>query len=217
MDGKEKYLTVRQFAKLLHYSERRIRQMIKAEKITAHRIPGSRKLLIPMGELERLKKEAEKGLRAKLISVKKTRGHDVKLTRPYDRERFAASDRIMDERDLAHLLNSLRNEHFYTISDFQKVLRWVSFFNLKSNDYYDPDIGQLCSQLNDSVIELIIFMKLEFVKAGHKSIYRLIYDDTIGRPEETLAYKKRQLDELVDKIKRQDRIYRSAINEKLLV
>ena len=74
MDGKEKYLTVKQFADLIHYSERRVRQMIKAEKIAAHRIPGRRKLLIPMGEFDILKKEAEKGFRAELVIGKDYRG-----------------------------------------------------------------------------------------------------------------------------------------------
>lgn len=134
MEDKEIYLTVKQLARLIHYSERRVRQMIKAEKIVAHRIPSRRKLLIPMGEFDILKKEAEKGFRAELLSAKITQGQDIELTRSYDRERFAASDRIMNERDLAHLLGTLRYEHSYAISDFQKVLRWVSFFNLKSND-----------------------------------------------------------------------------------
>ena len=217
MDGKEKYLTVKQFAGLIHYSERRVRQMIKAEKIVAHRIPGRRKLLIPIGEFDILKKEAEKGFRAELLSAKIIQGQDVELTRPYDRERFAASDRIMNERDLAHLLGTLQHEHSYSISDFQKVLRWVSFFNLKSNDYYDQDIRQLCSELNDSVKELIITMRLEFAKARREPIYRLTYDDTIGKREETLAYKNQKLKELVDTIRRNDRAYRAAVSEKLLV
>jgi len=216
VDGKEKYLTVKQFAGLIHYSERRVRQMIKAEKIVAHRIPSRRKLLIPIGEFDILKKEAEKGFRAELLSAKITQGQDVELTRPYDRERFAASDRIMNERDLAHLLGTLQHEHSYAISDFQKVLRWVSFFNLKSNDYYDQEIRQLCSEFNDSIKELIITMRLEFAKTRREPIYRLVYDDTIGKPEETLAYKNQKLEELVDTIRRNDRFYRAAVSEKLL-
>jgi len=217
VDGKEKYLTVKQFADLIHYSERRVRQMIKAEKIAAHRIPGRRKLLIPMGEFDILKKETEKGFRAELLSAKIIQGQDIELTRSYDRERFAASDRIMNERDLAHLLGTLQHEHSYAISDFQKVLRWVSFFNLKSNDYYDQEIRQICCELNDSINELIITMRLEFAKTRREPIYRLTYDDTIGKPEETLAYKSWQLQELVDTLKRNDRAYRTAVSEKLLV
>lgn len=217
MDDKEKYLTVGQFAKLIHYTERSVRLMIKAKEIVAHQIPGRRKLLIPMGEFEILKKEAEKGFRAELLSAKITEGQDVELTRSYDRERHAASDRIMNERDLAHLISTLQHEHSYTLSDFQKVLRWVSFFNLKSNDYYDQEIRQLCSALNDSINELIITMRLEFAKARRESIYRLTYDDTIGKPEETLAYKSQKLQELADTIRQNDRSYRAAVSKKLLV
>lgn len=60
-------------------------------------------------------------------------------------------------------------------------------------------------------------MKLDFAKTRREPIYRLTYDDTIGKPEETLAYKNQKLKELVDTIRRNDRSYRTAVSEKLLV
>ncbi|MFC1871932.1 hypothetical protein ACFLYF_06030 [Chloroflexota bacterium] len=154
MEDKEKILTVREFAKFVYYSERRIRQMIADGKIAADRIPDGRKLLIPINELDRIKKEAEETYRSELVSTKTTQGEDTERTRSYDMERFVQSDGIMNEMDLAHLLDTLHGEHSYTLSDFQKVLRWVSFFNLKSNDYYNQDIRQHCSQLLHDLTEL---------------------------------------------------------------
>jgi len=57
----------------------------------------------------------------------------------------------------------------------------------------------------------------EFAKARREPIYRLTYDDTIGKPEETLVYKSQKLQELVDTIRQNDRSYRAAVSEKLLV
>lgn len=216
IDNKGKYLTVGEFAKLVHYSERRIRQMIKAEKIDANRIPSSRKLLIPVSELERVKKEVEKAFRADLVPAKTAQREDTKLTKPYDRERFLQSDKIMNEMELAHLLTTLQDEHYYTLSDFRKVLRWVSFFNLKSNDYYDKEIQQLCSQLSHSLTELIIFMKLEFAKSRHEQVYRLIYNDTIGKTEETLTFKSQKLKGSIDDVRLNERVYRTLVSEKLM-
>jgi len=59
-------------------------------------------------------------------------------------------------------------------------------------------------------------MRVEFAKTRHKSMYILTYDDTIGKPEETLAYKNQKLEELVDTLRRNDRAYRTAVNENCL-
>lgn len=60
-------------------------------------------------------------------------------------------------------------------------------------------------------------MRVEFAKTRYKSIYKITYKDTIGKPEETLAFKNQKLEELVDTIRRNDRAYRAAVGEKLLV
>ena len=68
----------------------------------------------------------------------------------------------------------------------------------------------------DSIIELVIFMKVEFAKTRRDYRHRLTYDDTIGKREETLDYKKRKLEELADTIRRNNREYRTAASERLL-
>ena len=210
----EQYFDVSEFAKLIHYSERSVRKMIKNEKISAQRISGSRKWLIPIDELDRFKEEAEKELRSELKSEKATSVNASQLTRSYDEERFSDSDKIMNEKDLARLLNKMQSEYYYSITDYQKIIRWVSFFNLKSNDYYDQEIGRLCSQLSDSAIELIIFMKLEFIKTKQKSIYTLTYNNRIGKQEETLAYKIVRLEELINTLRKNYSEYNAVVSER---
>jgi len=59
-------------------------------------------------------------------------------------------------------------------------------------------------------------MKLEFAKLHHEQIYRLTYDDTIGKTEETLTFKSRKLLELIDDVRLNERIYRNVVSERLM-
>ena len=58
-------------------------------------------------------------------------------------------------------------------------------------------------------------MKPKFAKTRRESVYRLTYDDTIGKREEKLLYKNPILKELVDPLRQNGRAYRAAVNEQL--
>lgn len=238
-DGK-KYLSVEQFAHLAHYSSRRVRQLIKSGKITAFQVTERGKYLIPEEECEKLRNRQVNEIKSivrdiaenlepenKQISIQSSSPQEYKSLEPaetplsheptvrYDRDRLSDSDKILDETDLSNLLDALRTNHAYEQRDFQKVLRWLSFFNPRSNGYYDPDVRKACEGLRHSLEELIIFMKLDFVKDRQDYLYRLSYDDSLGLLEETLSYKEDRLLKLLETVKQHHEEYRLEVTRNL--
>jgi len=60
MTNREKFLTVKEFAKVTNYSERTVRQWCIDGKIEAHKPTGGRKWQIPEREISRLLKRPSK-------------------------------------------------------------------------------------------------------------------------------------------------------------
>lgn len=144
----------------------------------------------------------------------------------FDKQLFAASNEIMNERDLRSLLFSVELHRSYRLSEYIKVAKFWEFFGLEGNKYNDPETRRLLDNLWDVLDELVLFLKLEFreekVKGESDPECRLdpgglrYIDDDIAKAKRITEAEKR-LYELIDTVRGVYKVYRACIRNSLFV
>ena len=154
--AKEKMYTVQDLKKILKYSDRTVRKMLKRGEIAGVRIGTRSKWLVPKTELDRFKKEGpgKEQISRGLLSADEIKEHDIGI--------FQKGDSIMSEAQVKELLWQLKHEQRYSATDFSLIFDFVGFFHFRGNYYINQELRNARDKLWDGFEELMLFMQLNF-------------------------------------------------------
>ena len=154
--AKEKMYAVQDLVKILKYSDKTVRNMLKRGEIAGVRIGTRGKWLVPKTELERFKKEGpgKEQISRGLLSADEIKEHDIGI--------FQKGDSIMSEVQVEELLWRLKHEQRYSATDFSMILSFQGFFRFRGNYYINQELRNARDKLWDDFEELMVFMQLHF-------------------------------------------------------
>ena len=154
--AKEKMYTVQDLVKILKYSDRTVRNMLKRGEIAGVRIGTRSRWLISKIELNRFKKEGpgKEQISRGLLSAEETKEHDIRI--------FQKGDSIMSEVQVKELLWRLKHEQRYSATDFSMICDFLGFFRFRSNYYINQELRNARDKLWDGFEELMLFIQLNF-------------------------------------------------------
>ena len=154
--AKEKMYTIKDLMKILKYSDRTIRNMLKRGEIAGVRTGTRGRWLVSRIELDRFKKEGpgKEQITRGLLSADETKEHDIGI--------FQKGDSIMSEMQVKELLWRLKYEQRYSATDFSMILDFLGFFRFRGNYYINQELRNTRDKLWDGFEELMLFMQLNF-------------------------------------------------------
>ena len=154
--AKEKMYTVQDLVKILKYSDKTVRNMLKRGEIAGIRIGTRGRWLVPKIELDRFKKEGpgKEQISRGLLSADEIKEHDIRI--------FQKGDSIMSEAQVEELLWRLKHEQRYSATDFSMILHFQGFFRFRGNYYINQELRNARDKLWDDFEELMVFMQLHF-------------------------------------------------------
>lgn len=154
--AKEKMYTVQDLVKILKYSDRTVRNMLKRGEIAGVRIGTRSRWLVSKIELDRFKKEGpgKEQISRGLLSADETKEHDIRI--------FQKGDSIMSEVQVEELLWRLEHEQRYSATDFSMIFDFLEFFHFRGNYYINQELRNARDKLWDGFEELMLFIQLNF-------------------------------------------------------
>ena len=158
MRDDEEFLTIRQFANKVHYSERQIRQGCIDGKINASKAIG-RKWLIPVTELYRFERNLG-------VEATKKSGAEIELQargKIRDIEIFQKANEFLDESKFREIIEFLQNTCF-RYSQMTRIERFLGFFDSESNQYFNPELRLASFEFGVKLRELFTFMEIYSVE-----------------------------------------------------
>ena len=189
--AKEKMYTVRDLVKILKYSDKTLRNMLKRGEIAGIRIGTRGRWLVSKSELDRFKKEGpgKEQISRGLLSADETKEHDIRI--------FQKGDSIMSEVQVKELLWRLKHEQRYSATDFSMILDFVGFFHFRGNYYINQELRNARDKLWAGFEELLLFIQLNFEilkRRGwfHDEIRILGYHPDVHGIEKIKEWEKRE-------------------------
>jgi len=163
--AKEKMYAVQDLVKILKYSDKTVRNMLKRGEIAGIRIGKRGKWLIPKSELDRFKKEGpgKEQISRGLLSADEIKEHDIGI--------FQKGDSIMNEVQVEELLRRLKHKQRYSATDFSMILSFQGFFRFRGNYYINQELRNARDKLWDDFEELMLFMQVHFEILKRRSLF----------------------------------------------
>jgi excisionase family DNA binding protein len=185
--SRERMYTVKDLMKILGYSDKTIRNMLKQGEILGERIKERGRWLVPENELDRFKKEGpgKDPTGRELLSTEEIKEHDI--------GKFREADSIMGEVQVLDLLWRLQHVQRYSANDFSMLLDFQRFFHLISNYYINKELREARKKLWGGFEKLITFMQVNFEtskRAGwfHDEIRMLDYHPDVHGMDKFTEY-----------------------------